>query len=228
MGDGSEGNLIHSTALDMFLDLEKESVDLLLTDPPYRTISGGSGPDPKHKRPKGMLKANDGRIFEHNDLDFMAWLPLVYDVLKPGSHAYIFTNFLNLEELLTSMRSVGFGIHNLLIWKKNNATPNRWYMKDAEYIIFGRKGPVKAINDCGSKTVLQFDNVRGKSHPTEKPVDLLSHLILNSTEPDDIVLDPFMGTGSCAVAARKTGRRFIGYEIDHTYFNTAKERLNDL
>jgi len=218
----------HSNALDVLRGIRPETVDLLLTDPPYRTISGGSGPDPKHKRPKGMLKSNNGRIFEHNDLDFMDWLPLVYSVLKPGSHAYIFTNFLNLEELMISMRSVGFGIHNLLIWKKNNATPNRWYMKDAEYIIFGRKGAAKPINDCGSKTVLCFDNVRGKSHPTEKPVDLLEHLIANSTEPGDLVLDPFMGTGSTGVAAKNTGRDFIGCELDQTYFSKAKERLNDL
>lgn len=218
----------HSNALDVLQGIRPETVDLLLTDPPYRTISGGSGPDPKHKRPKGMLKSNDGRIFEHNDLSFMDWLPRVYSVLKPRSHAYIFTNFLNLEELLFSMRAVGFGIHNLLVWKKNNATPNRWYMKDAEYVIFGRKGAAKAINDCGSKTVLCFDNVRGKSHPTEKPVDLLEHLILNSTNAGDIVLDPFMGTGSTGVAAKNTGRDFIGCELDQTYFSKAKERLNDL
>ena len=121
---------------------------------------------------------------------------------------------MNLEHYLTEIRKVGFEIHNLLIWEKNNATPNRWYMKNCEYIIFARKGAAKPINDCGSKTVLQFKNVKDRIHPTEKPIDLLELLITNSTLPGDTILDPFGGSFSTALAAIKTGRKAISFEID--------------
>ena len=137
------------------------------------------------------------------------------------------TNFINLEHYLEEIRKAGFDIHNLLIWEKNNATPNRWYMKNCEYIIFARKGAAKPINNCGSKTVLQFKNVKDKIHPTEKPLDLLELLITNSTLPGDIVLDPFGGSFSTALAAIKTGRKAISFEIDKNFFSAGKERLDN-
>jgi DNA modification methylase len=207
--------------------LADASVDLIVTDPPYRTISGGSGPTSHmHRRPAGMLAANDGKIFTHNDVKFSDYLPDLYRVLKDQSHLYLMVNFLNLEEAMVEVRRAGFGIHNLLVWRKNNATPNRWYMKNSEYVIFARKGRAKAINNKGSKTVHDFDNIIGnKCHPTEKPVSLMRSYIENSSQPGDVVLDPFMGAGACGVAALSCGRSFIGFEIDETYFSVASKRL---
>jgi len=137
------------------------------------------------------------------------------------------TNLLNLEEYMLEIRKAGFEIHNLLIWEKNNATPNRWYMKNCEYIIFARKGAAKPINDCGTKTVLQVKNVKDRLHPTEKPLELLEIFIKNSSNPGDTILDPFGGSMSTALAAIKTGRKAISFEIDEEYYNLGKERLDN-
>lgn len=203
------------------------SVDLIVTDPPYPTISGGSGDHAGHRRPVGVLSKNDGRMFAHNDIDFDEYMPELFRVLGDPGHMYLMVNFLNLERAMASVRRAGFDIHNLLVWEKNNATPNRWYMKNAEYVIFARKGSAVPINDCGSKTVHRFNNIIGsKTHPTEKPVDLLRHYIENSSCVGQTVLDPFAGTGSTLVAAQSCGRRWIGIEIDPTYALFAKMRLS--
>lgn len=203
-----------------------ESVDLIVTDPPYSTISGGSGEHATHRRPVGVLAKNDGRMFAHNDIDFNDYLPGLFRVLRDPGHMYLMVNFLNLERAMQAVRRAGFDIHNLLVWTKNNATPNRWYMKNAEYTIFARKGAAFQINNCGSKTVHSFDNIiGGKTHPTEKPVSLMQYYIENSSAPGDLVFDPFAGTGSTLVAARRCGRRALGVELDPAYALYASARL---
>ena len=129
-------NILLGDALSLFKDIEDETIDCIITDPPYETISGGSNDNAGVNRPGGILSKNDGKIFEHNDLDIRDWIGECYRVLKQNTHIYIMTNFLNLEKYLYSIREAGFDIHNLLVWEKNTATPNRWYMKNAEYIIF--------------------------------------------------------------------------------------------
>ena len=218
-------NILLGDALSLFKDIEDETIDCIITDPPYETISGGSNENAGVNRPGGILSKNDGKIFEHNDLDIRDWIGECYRVLKQNTHIYIMTNFLNLEKYLYSIREAGFDIHNLLVWEKNTATPNRWYMKNCEYIIFARKGAAKPINDCGSKTVLQFKNVTNRIHPTEKPLDLLELLITNSTMPEQTVLDPFGGSFSTALAAVRTGRKAISFEIDEEYYDLGKKRL---
>lgn len=100
-------------------------------------------------------------------------------------------------------------------------------MKNCEYVLFLRKGKAKWIKDIGgSKTIHQFNNIIGnKSHPTEKPVDLLSFYIQNSSEVEDIVFDPFAGSGSTCVAAKNLGRKYIGVELDKSYFDVAVKRM---
>lgn len=219
-------NVFLGNAMSLFNSIEDNSIDCIITDPPYEVISGGAQENEHVSRPTGILAKNDGKIFSFNDIDISVWIPECYRVLKESTHIYIMTNFMNLEHYLTEIRKVGFEIHNLLIWEKNNATPNRWYMKNCEYIIFARKGAAKPINDCGSKTVLQFKNVKDRIHPTEKPIDLLELLITNSTLPGDTVLDPFGGSFSTALAAIKTGRKAISFEIDENFFSLGKERLD--
>lgn len=218
--------LYNDDCLKVLKEIKDNSIDLIVTDPPYPVISGGK---PKEKgQPGGMLSKNDGKIFEHNDIKPEDWFPELYRILKDGSHCYVMTNTLNLEKYLTLARTSGFQLHNLLIWEKNNVTPNRWYMKNCEYVLFLRKGKAKAINNLGSKTVHQVDNIIGnKEHPTEKPVDLMKLYIENSSNEGDLVLDPFMGAGSTGVAATETNRKFIGIELDKKYFDIAKKRIKD-
>lgn len=198
------------------------SIDLLVTDPPYKTITGGDGDGANSVRPKGML-GGDRKLFAHqNGPKPSDWMPKAYGALKEGSHAYVFTNALNMGAMLDAARDAGFRLHNILVWEKNNCTPSQYYMKTCEYVLFLRKGKAKWINDIGgSRTVHRFDNVRGKRHPCEKPVGLLEYYIANSSEPGDIVLDPFAGSGSTMEAALALGRHFVGYEIDESYIDVA-------
>jgi len=203
------------------------SVDLIVTDPPYRTISGGnreSGNQP-YGRPSGMLSRNDGRIFEHNDAPVETWMPLLHRVLTSPGHCYVMTNLLNLWPFRDAALRVGFQVHNLLIWRKNTVTPNRWYMKNAEYILFLRKGPARSVYTPSAKMVLEHDNPRNKSHETEKPVGLMRDMILASSREGETVFDPFCGSGATGVAAVETGRQFLGIEIDPIYAERARGRV---
>lgn len=207
-------------------DIKSESVDLVVTDVPYKVISGGK---PTHKgQPSGILSKNDGKIFENNDIKPSEYMSELYRVLKEETHCYIFINFINLQEMMVEAEKAGFKLHTLLVWKKNNKTPSRWYMKNQEYILFMRKGKAKKVKDAGVGHILEFNNIIGnKTHPCEKPVELLKLLIDNSSEIGDVVLDPFMGTGSCGVASLELKRRFIGFELDNDYFKIAKQRMED-
>jgi site-specific DNA-methyltransferase (adenine-specific) len=209
--------------LDVMQGIPDGSVDMVCTDPPYRVFSGGNKSNPSLSK---SLGANNGKIFQHNDISFSDWMPIVFQNLKPNSHAYIMTNVKNLFELHSCAISCGFQVHNLLVWEKQNATANRWYMKNCEYTLFLRKGDAFPIKNMGSKTVHKFQNPIGcKLHPTEKPVDLMRLYIENSTNLGDTVLDPFLGSGTTGVAAANTGRRFIGIERDPDYFAIAQARI---
>lgn len=220
--------LYQGDCLEVMKDIEDGSVDLVVTDPPYKTITGGDSNGANSERPKGMLRGNR-KLFKYQKMNTSDWIPEIYRALKEGSHCYIFTNSLNLQEMLNEATKVGFKLHNLLVWEKNNCTPSQYYMKNCEYVLFLRKGKAKWINNIGdSKTVHKFDNIIGnKLHPTEKPVDLLEYYVLNSSEPNDIVFDPFMGSGSTGVAALNTNRDFIGIELDEGYFNIAQNRIEE-
>lgn len=220
--------LYHADARDILRDLPSGSVDCIVTDPPYRTISGGNreSGNQRHGRPSGMLSNNDGRIFTHNDIKFREYLHDCFRVLRNPAHMYLMVNFMNLETALAELRRAGFEIHNLLVARKQNATPNRWYMKNVEYTIMARKGAAFPINDCGSMTCHDWINPVGeKTHPTEKSVDLMRLYVENSTQPGEVVLDPFMGTGSTGLACLNTGRSFIGVDLDVTNCTIAMRRI---
>lgn len=95
--------------------------------------------------------------------------------------------------------------------------------------MFLRKGNAKPINNLSSTQFLEYKNINGKDkiHPTQKPVELITELLLNSTNANDTVIDIFMGSGSTGVACKNTNRNFIGIEKDEKYFNIAKERIEN-
>lgn len=211
-------------SLELLKEIPDCSIDLIVTDPPYRCISGGRAG--KRNQPSGILTKNDGKLFDHNNVKASDFFPELYRVLKDDAHCYVMVNLLNLQDFMNAAFQAGFKIHNLLIWRKNNVTPNRWYMKNCEFTLFLYKGRAKPIRNCGSKQCHDFSNIVGrKQHPTEKPVELMEYYLLNSSCENDIVLDPFMGSGSTAVACVNTGRHFIGMELDQKYFDIAANRI---
>ena len=230
-------DLYNGDCLGIMKQLSDCSIDLIVTDCPYRIVSGGCTNIPRKDEPKGIFdrrntftqkNAKSGKLFDNNDIKFEQWLPDVYRVLKEDSHCYIMINGRNLKELQLQAEEVGFVFQQLIVWNKGNATPNRYYLNACEFILMLRKGKAKNINNMGTKNILSIPNIKGgKSHPTEKPVELMSILIENSTDIGDVVLDPFMGSGATGVASVNTNRQFIGVELDEQYFNIAQERIND-
>lgn len=224
--------LYNGDAIEILSAMQSESVDLCVTDPPYRTISGGRNDDLSRRKwnsPRGVLSKNDGKIFAHNDIDHYSWMRQVYRVLKPNTDFYCMTNLLNLKMFMETAESVGFKLHNLLVWKKNTLTPSRWYMKNCEFTLYFYKGHAKPINEQSSAMIHEFKNPTGnKLHPTEKPVELMEFYIRNSSQPHELVLDPFMGAGSTGVACKNLDREFFGCEVDETYYNIAKGRIENV
>ena len=218
--------MINTDSIKAMKQMESKCIDLIVTDPPYKTITGGDSNGKNSERPKGMLSGNR-KLFAHQNIKISDWMPEVYRVLKQGSHAYIFTNVLNLTEMLNESQKAGFKLHNLLCWQKNNCTPSQYYMKNCEYVLFLRKGKAKWINDIGgSKTVHQFDNIIGnKTHPCQKPVEACEYFIKTYTDEGDIVLDSTAGSMTTGVAAIRTGRKCICIENDEEIFNVGKNRI---
>jgi site-specific DNA-methyltransferase (adenine-specific) len=218
--------------LELMKDIPDESIDLVVTDPPYKIVSGGC--TTKKNATSGVLnnskkEVKSGKLFEHNELDFKDWLLEIYRILKPNTHCYIMINGRNLAELQYASEEVGFAYQNLLVWDKGNVTPNKWYMNRCEFILMLRKGKAKNIKNMGSTTLIAVKNIIGKKvHPTEKPTELLEFLITNSSNENDIILDPFMDSGSTCVAAVNTNRHYIGFELDDKYFDIACKRLDEV
>lgn len=216
--------------LELMKNIPDNSVDMILTDPPYKITARGNGGNSG-----GMFQkkeVNNGKVFKVNDLDIEDWLPEFYRVLKDGTHCYIMTNNKNITHYLSVINSSPFHFIKNLIWVKDNKIMGQTYMSQFEYVIMLRKGKHKRINDCGQSDVLQIPNKKMKNlegktiHDTEKPTKLNEVLISNSTNEGEIVLDPFMGIGSCGVACVNTNRNFIGMELDENYFEIAKERID--
>ena len=229
--------IYRANALDI---LPRITADCIVTDPPYLLTSGGNT---NHANRMGGAFGkgrynNNGAIVECPN-KWPEFMKPMFDCLRSPGHAYFMANDKNQFEMQAEAMRAGFYFHNLLNWRKGTCTQNRWYMKDTEYIGFFGKGEAFAINDCGSKQsadipqrdesheFLPLDADGNKeSHPTEKPVRLMRHYILNSTKKGESVLDPFMGTGTTGVAAIMEGRHFIGMELSEKWFQVAKARLD--
>jgi site-specific DNA-methyltransferase (adenine-specific) len=212
--------------LEKMKDITDGSIDMICCDPPYKTTKRGSyGGTGGFLKNDDSLKGKGG--FSENSLEVNDYLPEIMRCLKEGGQGILFTNDKNLVKFHLSLLSVGFKIFKTLVWAKNTCITNMYYMNSHEYMIFFRKGRAKKINNCGTRTVLTFNNPTNKMHPSEKPVDLLSVLIKNSTIEGDIVLDFTMGSGSTGIACINTNRRFLGIEIDETYFKIAKNRIEE-
>ena len=216
--------LLLGDCLERMKEIPDGSVDLCVSDIPYKLTGGGKGDGANSKRPKGIL-ADNSQLMKVPK--FEDWLPELYRVMKSGTHLYLMCNFKNLNDLMNKSLAVGFKHINLLVWEKNNCTPSQFYMKNCEYTLLLRKGKSKYINNIGeSKTVHKFNNIIGnKVHPTEKPEELMKFYVENSSNKGDTVLDMFMGSGSTGVACLNTNRKFIGIEMEENYFDIGASRM---
>ena len=203
--------------------------DLCVSDFPYRLTSGGRG----EAGDGSMTGIFDPEAYDNSgDLMAMAeWhqmVPPVYRALKADADAYFMTNDKNLLLAGGALVGAGFKFHNLLGWDKGAPTVNRWYMKHVEYVLYMWKGRAKAINAPGSKQIFASPRPKGRVHPTPKPIALMDHYIRNSSQPGDMVIDPFCGSGATLIAAALSGRRAIGVEIDRAHFETTCARVESV
>ena len=225
----SEIKLYNDDCLNILKTIPNESIDLICTDPPYKITSRGSSGTMGGYWKEDIAK--QGKIFDNNSISCKEYLPEFYRVLKDKTHCYIMCNHINLIEMLNEASKVGFHFVKSLIWEKPNKICGRYYMNAFEYILLFRKGGDRPINNCGTSDILKVDLHKlkavggGNLHDTEKPVELMKILIENSTNENEIVLEPFMGIGSTGIASKELNRNFIGIEIDKKYFDVAKDRI---
>jgi site-specific DNA-methyltransferase (adenine-specific) len=216
-------NLIHGNCLEQMKNIPDASVDLVLTDPPYKMTKRG-----KSCRPNWMPNNMGDNVFDGKIPNPKEWMEQCFRVLKDGTHFYTFCNTNDITEYLQVAQDIGFKLHNIITMIKDTGMPNRWYLKNCEFVLFFRKGVAKPINDMTSRDwvkVCMPTKKTGKFHITEKPLSFIQKLVLNSSKENEVVLDCFMGSGTTGVACVNTNRKFIGIEVDDKYFQIAKERI---
>lgn len=202
--------------------------DLAVSDVPYALTSGGQ-PDPKgHRTMAGIFSrdrySNDGQIIPAT-VPFPDMMAAIYAALVDDADCYVMANDKNVHPLTDAALGAGFQFHNLLVWDKITPTANRWYMKNLEFTLYLWKGRARTINNPSAKQIIRGGLDKAAGHPTEKPVPLMAEYIRNSSQPGQVVLDPFMGSATTGVAALQLGRRFVGVEIDPAFFAMSCERI---
>ena len=201
-------------------------VQLMVSDVPYALTTGGKAKS--QKTMSGIFAAhnydNDGQLVAAT-VPFSDMMAAMYAAMADDGDCYVMCNDKNVYPLTAAAFSAGFRFHNLLTWNKITATANRWYMKNLEFTLYLWKGRARTINNPGSKQTFTGGQRSAEEHPTQKPIELMGEYVLNSSEPGWLVCDPFMGSGTTGVACVRTGRRFVGIEIDETHFETACERI---
>jgi len=209
--------------------LENESVDLIIADPPYNLGFGGTSMTKTKKRRFDVI-ANDKLSHRSYQRFTFQWLHQAYRVLKTGSHIYVCIDWRMYPFMALWMRKVGFVIKNCIVWDKVNMGVGWQYRYQHEFIIFAVKGKerVRKVSTRSTPDIWRVPRINGNRtiHPTEKPEEIMAKIVLNSTQPGDLVTDFFLGSGPAAVATLHNDRRLIGFEIDPNYFNIVNDRIS--
>ena len=187
-----------------------------------------------------MKNARKGVDFGEWDkgFDLTGWIERYYNNLNKGGAIIIFTSYMYLGDIARELESLGALTKDVIKWTKTNPMPrniDRRYVQDTEFAIWAVKPGEKWIFNKGAEHKYrraQFSSptVLGKertAHPTQKSLQLMKELIEIHTKPGDVIIDPFMGSGTTCEAAKITNRGYIGIERDKKYFEIAKERLNN-
>ena len=220
-------DLIQGDCLEYLKGLPDNSVDLVVTDPPYDINATGKGIITKRnikyvEQIQGITKGFDDSV-----------LPELERVLK-GINLYIFCSHNQIIPLLDYFVKERNCFYTILSWHKSNPLPtcNNTYLKDTEYCLFFRERGVPIYGTYHTKFTYYVTGINQTDkakygHPTIKPLPLIQNYVLNSSKEGDVVLDPFMGSGTTGVACINTNRSFIGVEIDSNYYNIAQNRIKE-
>ncbi len=224
--------------------------DLVFADPPYNLQLGGELTRPDQSRVDGVDDAWDKFAdFAEYDAFTRAWLGQTRRCLKDDGAIWVIGSYHNIFRLGAALQDLGFWILNDIVWRKSNPMPNfkgTRFTNAHETLIWAAKSKdskytfnyhaLKMLNDelqmrsdwtlplcTGAERLKGVDGQ--KLHPTQKPEGLLARIVLATTRPGEVVLDPFFGTGTSGAAAKKLGRGYIGIERDETYAEGARARL---
>jgi site-specific DNA-methyltransferase (adenine-specific) len=238
-------NIYNFDCRELFSKIDSEAVDMIFADPPYnlsksnfkiRFVNSG-GADLNTN--KGSWDIQESSEFEKFTEE---WLRESFRVLRPGGAIWVAGTYHNIYMVGYLMQKIGFEILNEVLWHKSDATPNlscTRFVADHENFIWARKGKGNTFNyevmkEMNGGKQMRSIWTRGKTaggkkiHPTQKPEWLLERVVLATTKEGDLILDPFMGSGTTAVVAKKLKRNFIGSEIDTQYFELSKQRIESI
>lgn len=246
-----DGVIIQGDVIESLRHIPAESVDVIFADPPYFLQLENELRRPDDSR---VVAVNDEwdtfSSFDEYDSFTSSWLSECRRVLKPDGTIWVIGTYHNIYRVGRILQDLGFWILNDVIWIKANPMPNfrgTRFTNAHETLIWARrkKGKgytfnywdMKSLNDglqmrsdwlipiCSGKERIREEGVR--AHSTQKPLALLYRVIASSSNPGDTVLDPFLGSGTTAVAARTLGRRWIGIEKDSGYIAVSRKRVSD-
>ena len=209
--------IIHGDCMEMFQSITPGSVSLCFADPPY-----GISFVPTHRKilPIPEKLAND----EKPHTEFIA--PIVRTV-KDGGAVYLCTQFDVSAQWVDALNATGIKVKNPIYWIKTLASQGD-VLGDrgncVEIVLFAHKGR-HLLRGKREMNAWTLSRPEGNGHPTPKPIELVRRCILASSDPGDLVLDPFLGSGTTAIACILTGRRFIGAEINDAYFDLSCKRI---
>lgn len=218
-------DLRQGDCLEIMKQIPDESIDLIVTDPPYLINYETNRRKNKHHDFCSPILNDNNCEFIHN------YINECYRILKKDKAMYMFCNCDNVDYFKQEIQKKDFKIKNIIIWKKNNWTAGdlkAQFGKQYEMIFLANKGRCE-FNGKRLTDVWEFNRVCGKKqfHQNQKPVELLEQCIIKHSNENDIVFDGCMGSGSVGIACKNTNRNFIGIELDEKYFNIAKERIEN-
>lgn len=214
--------------LNLLKQLPDKSIDLVVTDPPYVIDNKGGGLYTQEDKQyvKQLEGIKDG--FSTEVLDELCRVMKNINIYLWCSQKQLFP----LIEYFVEGKKCNF---NLITWHKTNPIPacGNKYLTDTEYCLFFREKGVKIYGEFSTKftyyvTPLNQKDKKLYNHPTIKPLYIIQNLVVNSSLEGDIVLDPFLGSGTTAVACVNTGRHYIGFELDPQYYDIACKRLDEV
>lgn len=216
--------LLNGDAIEMMkAHVQDESVDLCLTDPPYN-IS-------KQNRFSSMGRAGIDFGEWDKGFDLFSYIDEVARVLKPDGSFIVFNAWRNLGAIADYAETQGFATKDLFRLEKSNPMPrnrDRRYISDYElaiwFVVDGGKWVFNRLNDKYERPKY-VGAVESGLHPTQKNLGLMEHLIKVHSNPEQVVLDPFMGSGTCGLAAVRNGRNFVGIEREKSYYDISVGRI---
>ncbi|WP_414706723.1 site-specific DNA-methyltransferase [Salibaculum sp.] len=245
--------ILDGDCIEVMNSLPEASVDLIFADPPYNLQLRGELHRPDNSRVDAV--DDDWDRFESFKVydDFTrAWLKAARRLLKPDGAIWVIGSYHNVFRMGAELQNQGFWILNDVVWRKSNPMPNfrgKRLTNAHETLIWASKSDksrytfnyeaLKALNEgtqMRSDWVLPLctgherlkDEAGDKAHPTQKPQSLLHRVLVGTTNPGDVVLDPFFGTGTTGAVAKMLGRDYIGIERDSGYRSAATRRLADI